>query len=118
VTFDDELRRRLQQAADRAGEGTDPGALAQAVSSAAAPGAGTGGAGGTPWKLLGGLGASGLVVGGILGVTVLRPDEGGADTTFGLRPAGSVFDCPEGSPVATIRSGDRVFAIGRTDDGS
>jgi hypothetical protein len=115
MTFDDELRRRLQQAAERAGEGTDVEALVQSVSSVATTGAGAVGA---PWKMLGALGAGGLVVGGALGLTVLRPDTRGADTTPRVQPSGSVFDCPDGSPVATIQAGDRLFAIGRTDDGS
>lgn len=119
MTLDDELRRRLQQAADRAGEGTDSGALAGAVAAKAGAGAGAGtGLGGL--RLLGALGATGLVVGGALGFTLLRPAEGEANGP-GLTPtaisAGNLFDCPDGVAVGTVHAGDRLFAVGRTDDG-
>ena len=120
MTLDDELRRRLQQAADRAGEGTDSGALAGAVAAKAAAGAGAGtGAGLGGFKLFGALGATGLVVGGALGFTLLRPAEGEANGP-GLTPAavsaGALFDCPDGAAVDAVHAGDRLFAVGRTDD--
>ena len=115
MSADDELRRRLSNAADRAGAGADPAAAAPAVAAKAAQG------GHVALRLLGGLGAAGLVAGAVLGLTVLKPSASapplvsGAEVT-GLDLAG--FDCPHGSVVASLNAGDRVFVTGRSDDGS
>ena len=114
MTLDDELRRRLQQAADRAGEGTDPAALTGAVAAKVAGGGVSG------VRLLGGLSVAGLVVGGALGFTALRPSTDAASSQVVVAAEvqrASLFDCPDGAPTASVRAGDRLYAIGRTDDG-
>ena len=95
MSLDDELRRRLQQAADQAGAGTDSAALAQQVTTRAAAGARP------PLRLLGAIGAVGLVAGGVLGYTALQPEDaaGAAPATRIEVQQYSLYDCPGGSPV-------------------
>lgn len=116
MSLDDELRRRLQQAADQAGAGTDPAALTNQVTKQAAVGARP------PLRLLGAIGAAGLVAGGALGFTALRPsDDDTAERTVLVAEQirrGGLYDCPDGAIVGDARPGDRLFAIGRLDDGS
>lgn len=115
MSLDDELRRRLQQAADQAGAGTDPAALTHQVTKQATVGARP------PLRLLGAIGAVGLVAGGALGFTALQP----SDDTAAAGPVvvveeirrGGLYDCPDGAIVGDARPGDRLFAVGRTDDG-
>lgn len=116
MSLDDELRRRLQQAADQAGAGTDPAALTHQVTEQATVGARP------PLRLLGAIGAVGLVAGGALGFTALQPaDEAAADRTVVVAEQirrGGLYDCPDGAIVGDARPGDRLFAVGRLDDGS
>jgi hypothetical protein len=119
MTFDDELGRRMKDAADQAGAGADPAAMTAGVSTAATGGAGAGGAGAAAtWKLFGFLAAAGLVVGGVLGFTVLGPE----DTAAGGGPAAVVdgyalYDCPGGALAGSANPGDRVWVIGRDESG-
>jgi hypothetical protein len=115
MSTDDELRRRLSNAADHAGAGADPTAAAQAVAAKAAQG------GHMALRLLGGLGAAGLVAGTVLGLTVLKPSASASPLVSGAEITGlglAGFDCPNGAVVASLNAGDRVFATGRNDDGS
>jgi hypothetical protein len=115
MSTDDELRRRLSNAADRAGAGANPAAAAQAVAAKAAQGGHMG------LRLLGGLGAAGLVAGAVLGITVLKPSASASPIVSGAEVTGlglAGFDCPNGAIVASLNAGDRVFATGRNDDGS
>ncbi|MEQ1699390.1 MAG: hypothetical protein ABMA25_04730 [Ilumatobacteraceae bacterium] len=112
MSLDDELRRRLQQAADQAGAGTDPAALTHQVTKQAAVGARP------PFRLLGAIGAVGLVAGGALGFTALQPADdtnaGGFGATVNVQRY-SMYDCPDGAAVGTVYPGDRVYVIGRND---
>ena len=116
MSLDDELRRRLQQAADQAGAGTDPAALTHQVTKQAAVGARQ------PLRLLGAIGAVGLVAGGALGFTAFQSsDEAVGDRTVVVAERirrGGLYDCPGGSIVGDARPGDRLYAIGRIDGGS
>jgi hypothetical protein len=72
-------------------------------------------------RLLGGLGAAGLVAGGALGLTLLRPSASASPLVSGAEVTGlglAGFDCPNGAVVASLNAGDRVFVTGRNDDGS
>ena len=114
MSFDDELRARMKDAANAAGHGADPAAASAYVAANAARAA-TQGA--VTLKLIGGLGAVGLVAGAVLGATVLRaPADDAAAAAAG--PAievrhGSTYDCPDGALVGELRSGDRVYVIAR-----
>lgn len=115
MSLDDELRRRLQQAADQAGAGTDPAALTHQVTKQVAVGARP------PLRLLGAIGAAGLVAGGALGFTALQPADEAADRTVVVAEQirrGGLYDCPGGAIVGDARPGDRLFAVGRAEDGS
>ncbi len=116
MSFDDELRDRMRNAAEQAGTNADPAAAAARVASATSSSA-AGAA--TTLKIIGGLGAIGLVAGAILGATVLRPEADVAVIAAGIDVRGSAtFDCPNGATVGSLRSGDRVFVIGRDDGGT
>ncbi|MCE9621945.1 MAG: hypothetical protein K8R99_06345 [Actinomycetia bacterium] len=68
-------------------------------------------------RLLGGLGAAGLLVGGALGFTLLRPDDsGGSAATVDVQQY-SLYDCPDGAATGSAYAGDRVFVIGRDESG-
>ena len=114
MSFDDELRARMKDAANAAGQGADPAAASAYVAANAARAA-TQGA--MTLKLIGGLGAVGLVAGAVLGATVLRaPSDDASAAAAG--PAievrhGSTYDCPDGALVGELRSGDRVYVIAR-----
>lgn len=117
MSLDDELRRRLQQAADQAGAGTDPAALTHQVTKQVAVGARP------PLRLLGAIGAAGLVAGGALGFTALRPSDETQSIDRQVVVAEQIrrhglYDCPGGAIVGEARPGDRLFAVGRADDGS
>jgi|GEM_PF-2896445 len=117
MSFDDELRARMKDAAQAAGSGADPSAASAYVAANAARAATQGAA---PLKLVGGLGAIGLVAGAVLGATVLRPSDDGVAAAAG--PAievshGSTFDCPGGAVVGSLQSGDRVFVVARDEAG-
>jgi hypothetical protein len=113
VSFDDDLRDRMRRAANDAGAAADPAAAAvkigEATANAAAPI-------GPVLKIVGGLAVTGLAVGVLLGATVLRPGGDDLVTAAGIdvREA-STFDCPDGTAIGSLRSGDRVFVIGRDD---
>jgi hypothetical protein len=116
MSLDDELRRRLQQAADQAGAGTDPAALTHQVTKQAAVGARP------PLRLLGAIGAAGLVAGGALGFTALRPGDTAQSTDRQVVVAEQIrrhglYDCPRGGEVGVAHAGDRLFVVGRSDDG-
>ena len=118
MTFDDELRARIQQAADQAGAGADPAAMTAAASTAATSGAG-GAAAASTWRLFGLLAVTGLVVGGALGFTVLQPDDTAASASPALVVDGyALYDCPDGAPAGSARPGDRVWVTGRDDAGA
>lgn len=73
----------------------------------------------TSLKLVLGLGVAGLVGGAVLGATVLR---GGSDADVAAAAAidvahGATWDCPGGAVVGDLRSGDRVYVIGRDEAG-
>jgi hypothetical protein len=112
MSLDDELRRRLQGAADLAGADVNPAALTQAAGSAVA-------AASLPLKLMAGLGAVGLMVGGALGVTALKPraDNAGNAIAIDLQQY-SLYDCPGGAPTGVAYPGDRVYVTGRDDGGA
>lgn len=113
MSLDDELRKRMQQAADRAGHGIDPSTLARAATSRA-----TGG--GMKQTLLGGLGVAGLVAGGVLGFTALAPSDDGNAGSVGATvdvSQYSLYDCPNGALSGQARPGDRVYVVGRDDSG-
>jgi hypothetical protein len=71
-----------------------------------------------PLKLLAGLGAIGLVVGGALGLTALKPadDNAGIGVTVDAQQY-SLYDCPDGAPTGIAYPGDRVFVTGRDESG-
>lgn len=113
MTIDDELKRRLQRAADRAGQDVDVGHLVDAVIYRVQATADFGGLGAL--GRLSALGGAALVLGGVLGATVLRPSAD--QTAVADRDAAvSVYECPDGAAVATVHAGDRLFVVGRTDD--
>ncbi len=73
----------------------------------------------TSLKLVLGLGVAGLVGGAVLGATVLRR---GSDADVAAAAAidvahGATWDCPGGAVVGDLRSGDRVYVIGRDEAG-
>lgn len=112
MSLDDELRRRLKDAADQAGAGVNPAALAQAAATTVPAAA-------LPMKLLAGLGAVGLVVGGALGFTALKPaddDTAGFGATVEVQQY-SLYDCPGGAPSGVAYPGDRVYITGRDESG-
>lgn len=116
MSFDDELRNRMKQAADDAGAGADPAAAAARVAAAttATPVATT-----TVLKVVGGLAALGIAAGAVLGATVLQPDapaDAAAIADVNVQ-AGSTFDCPGGAVVGSLQPGDRVYVVGRDDGG-
>jgi len=113
MSFDDELRRRMQQAADAAGEGADPAAIAAEVATRAAKGGVR-----PPLRLLGALGVTGLLAGGALGFTAMSPDDPapGPAVAIGTQQY-SLFDCPDGAAIGTAYPGDRVYVVGRDDTG-
>lgn len=113
MSLDDELRRRMQAAADGAGAGANPSAVAQTVASQAA-------AGPRPsLRLIGGLGAAGVIVGGVIGFTALKPAESaGATTVIVETQRYSLYDCPDGGLRGTALPGDRVYVTGRNEAGN
>ena len=116
MSFDDELRNRMRSAAEHAGAAADPAAAAARVAAAtsSSPAAGVA----ATLKIVGGLGLVGLVTGALLGATVLQPDPTVDASAVGIDVrSGATFDCPGGSVVGTLRSGDRVFVVGRNDSG-
>ncbi|HQZ36124.1 MAG TPA: hypothetical protein PK020_16980 [Ilumatobacteraceae bacterium] len=112
MSVDDELRRRLQAAADQAGNGANAGAMTQAVATKAA-------AGPRPsLRLLGGLGVAGVIVGGVIGFTALKPAESaGAAAVIVDTQRYSLFDCPDGALRGSALPGDRVYVTGRNQAG-
>ena len=112
MNLDDELRRRMQAAADQAGASANPGAVAQSVATKAA-------AGPRPsLRLLGGLGAAGVIAGSVIGFTALKPAESaGASAMIVQTQQYSLYDCPNGGLRGTARPGDRVFVTGRDESG-
>ena len=112
MSLDDELRRRLQAAADNAGAGANPAAVTDAVATKAAAG------GRPPLRLIGGLGVAGVIVGGVIGFTALKPAESaGASEVIVQTQRYSLFDCPDGGLRGTALPGDRVFVTGRNEAG-
>lgn len=111
MSLDDELRRRLKDAADQAGAGANPAALTHAAATTVPAAV-------LPMKLLAGLGAVGLVVGGALGFTALKPadDNTGFGATVEVQQY-SLYDCPGGAPTGIAYPGDRVYVTGRDDSG-
>ena len=111
MSIDDELRKRLKDAADQAGAGVNPAALAQAAAT-------TTPAAVLPMTLLAGLGAVGLIVGGALGFTALKPADDNAriGATVEVQQY-SLYDCPGGAPTGIAYPGDRVYVTGRDDSG-
>ena len=112
MSLDDELRRRLQAAADNAGAGANPAAVTDAVATKAAAG------GRPPLRLIGGLGVAGVIVGGVIGFTALKPAESaGASEVIVQTQRYSLYDCPDGGLRGTALPGDRVFVTGRNEAG-
>ncbi len=111
MSLDDELRRRLQEAADRAGAGADPATITQQVAKQTAVGARP------PLRLLGAIGAAGLVAGGVLGFTALKPDDSNAVATQIQVQQYSLYDCPGGAAAGIAYPGDRVYVTGRNEAG-
>jgi len=112
MSLDDELRRRMQAAADRAGAGVNPGAVAQTVAAKAATGPRP------SFRLIGGLGAVGVMVGGVIGFTALKPTESaGATAVIVETQRYSLYDCPDGGLRGTALPGDRVYVTGRNEAG-
>ena len=115
MSFDDDLRQRMQRAAEAAGRDADPAAAAARVAAATAS---TGTPTAVVLKIVGGLAVVGVAAGTILGATVLRPDASADAATaggFATQP-GSTFDCPGGAPVGELQPGDRVYVVGRDAD--
>lgn len=117
MSFDDELRNRMKQAATDAGRSADPSAAAAHLASTTASTATVA----TPavLKVVGGLAALGIVTGAVLGATVLRSDQSAdAATAADVNvQAGATFDCPGGAAVGSLQPGDRVYVVGRDDSG-
>jgi hypothetical protein len=73
--------------------------------------------------LLGGLAAVALLGGMLAGSSVLRMDDADASDETARPPValdarvGATFDCPDGERVGQLRSGDRVFVVGRDASG-
>ena len=112
MSLDDELRRRLQAAADEAGAGANPAAVTEAVATKAAAGARP------PLRLIGGLGVAGVIVGGVIGFTALKPAERAvASAVIVQTQRYSLYDCPDGGLRGTALPGDRVFVTGRNEAG-
>ncbi len=112
MSLDDELRRRLQAAADNAGAGANPAAVTDAVATKAAA------SGRPPLRLIGGLGVVGVIVGGVIGFTALKPAESaGASAVIVQTQRYSLYDCPDGGLRGTAFPGDRVFVTGRNEAG-
>ena len=113
MSLDDELRRRLQAAADRAGAGANPATLTRGARARVGRRRS-----GRRWRLFAGLGAIavvGAVVGGVLGYTVLAPKaEDAAQIDAGRY---GLYDCPGGALVGEALAGDRIFVTGRDADG-
>lgn len=116
MSIDDEIRRRLQAAADRAGAGVSPGSLA--FGARARAGRHTGGRlrGGRPWQLFAGLAVVGLGGGAALGLTVLDGTDDAAAGVGGERYG--LYDCPDGAVVGDASPGDRVYVTGRDEQGA
>ncbi|MCY7299973.1 MAG: hypothetical protein LH616_12265, partial [Ilumatobacteraceae bacterium] len=112
MSLDDELRRRMQAAADQAGAGVNPGALAQTTAAKAV-------AGTRPsLRLIGGLGTAGVMLGGVIGFTALKPIESaGATAVIVETQRYSLYDCPDGGLRGTALPGDRVYVTGRNEAG-
>lgn len=68
-------------------------------------------------RVLGGLGAAGLLVGGALGFTVLNPDDGGGGAATIDAHQYTMYDCSDGVSAGTPYGGDRVCVIGRDESG-
>lgn len=117
MSFDDELRNRMKQAATDAGRSADPSAAAAHLASTTSSTATVA----TPavLKVVGGLAALGIVTGAVLGATVLRSDQSAdAATAADVNvQAGATFDCPGGAAVGSLQPGDRVYVVGRDDSG-
>ena len=112
MSLDDELRRRLQTAADNASAGANPAAMTEAVATKAAAGVRP------PLRLIGGLGVAGVIVGGVIGFTALKPAESaGASAVIVQTQRYSLYDCPGGGLRGTALPGDRVFVTGRNEAG-
>lgn len=112
MNLDDELRRRLQAAADEAGAGVDPAAVTQAAVTKAAA------ATRPSLRLIGGLGVAGVIVGGAIGFTALKPTaSAGASAVIVQTQRYSLYDCPDGGLRGTALPGDRVYVTGRNETG-
>ena len=119
MSVDDELRRRLQAAADRAGSGA-PKNLMESVNRGH-PRVRRGGMSAMSSGRWFGLGALGLVVaGGAVGVVLQRSgavDPLDEDTVVAAYAEASYFDCPSGSAQGVFVRGDRVYLVGRDESG-
>jgi hypothetical protein len=115
MSIDDEIRRRLQAAADRAGAGVSPGSLAFGARARAGRRPGGRRAGGRPWQLFAGLAVVGLGCGAALGFTVLDGSDDAAAGVGGERYG--LYDCPDGAVVGEASPGDRVYVTGRDEEG-
>ncbi len=113
MSVDDELRRRLQAAADRAGAGANAATLTRGARARVGRRRS-----GRSWRLFAGLGGIALVAvvaGGVLGYTVLAPT---AHHTAQIDPGQyGLYDCPNGSVLSMASAGDRVFVTGRDASG-
>lgn len=116
MNIDDEIRRRLQAAADRAGAGVSPGSLAFGARARAGRRTRGGPAGGRPWHLFAGLAVVGLGGGAALGFTVLDGTDDAAAGVGGERYG--LYDCPDGAVVGDASPGDRVYVTGRDEQGA
>lgn len=120
MSVDDELRRRLQAAADRAGAGA-PESLTESVNRGR-PRVRRGGMSAmssTGWFGL--LGAVGLVAaGGAAGVVLQRSgavDPLDEETQVAAYAEASYYDCPSGESLGSFVRGDRVYLVGRDESG-
>lgn len=117
MSFDDELKQRMKQAAERAASQADPAKAAARLSAVTSSGTLVTG---TVLKVIGGLGALGLATGAVLGVTVLEDDSPAAAAAVVDIDVqqGRTFDCPDGTPVGALQPGDRVYVVGRDEGGN
>lgn len=111
--FDDELRAAFQHAA-ATDPPVDPRGVADAVRQAAStppppPGRGV-------WRLLGGIGAVGVLVGGAVGLTgAFASDPTPVAVTLARVEASR---CPGGTADTSFHRGDGVLAVARSEDSS
>lgn len=113
---DDAIRRALQAAADRAGgEVAENLLMSVNLDGRGVRHRGMSAVSGS--RLLGGVAAAGLVVGGGLGFTLLGSDDGGGGSAAADVQLYSLYDCPDGAIAGGVYAGDRVYVTGRDEGG-